>query len=76
MERRQHLEFMKKSWIDQVKEREIAKEKQKAEEALRAKKEELMQKEKEEIEKFHRKKKDEEIKDIKQQIKNQMEEIK
>ncbi|XP_054280670.1 trichoplein keratin filament-binding protein-like [Macrosteles quadrilineatus] len=76
LERRQHLEFMKKSWIDQVKEREVLREKQKAEAALRAKEEELKQKEAEEFDRLHLKRKEEELKDLKSQIKRQLEEIK
>lgn len=67
---------MKKSWIDQVKEREAAKEKQRTEEYLRAKEEEMKQKEEEEFDKLCQKRKEEEIKYFKQQIKVQMETIK
>lgn len=67
---------MKKSWIDQVKEREVLREKQKAEAALRAKEEELKQKEAEEFDRLHLKRKEEELKDLKSEIKRQLEEIK
>lgn len=74
-ERRQHLDFMKKSWIDQVKEREAAMEKQKADEYVRLKDEESRRKEEEEIEKLCNRHKEEEIALLKSQIKSQMEAV-
>uniref|UniRef100_A0A1B6ISL4 Trichoplein keratin filament-binding protein n=1 Tax=Homalodisca liturata TaxID=320908 RepID=A0A1B6ISL4_9HEMI len=75
LERRQHLEFMKKSWIDQVREKESIKEKQREDEALQAKQEELKRKEEEQYEKLCKERKLEEVKRLKRQMKQQMEAI-